>query len=102
MWQAPVIVGALIALAAGLGASVGSFANVVFDRVPDGRSIVRPPSSCPGCQQQLRPWENIPIVAWLALRGRCHRCHCAIGVRSLLIEVAGGICGALAMAAATS
>ena len=57
-----------------LGAVVGSFLNVVIYRVPRGESIVVPPSACPGCGHRIRPCDNIPIVSWVVLRGRCRDC----------------------------
>lgn len=75
-------------LAAGLlGLVFGSFANVVIARVPDGRSLVRPRSACPGCGAMVRGRDNVPVLSWLALRGRCRDCGMAISVRYPLIEV---------------
>jgi prepilin signal peptidase PulO-like enzyme (type II secretory pathway) len=73
--------------AAVLGAAVGSFLNVVAERVPAGESIVHPPSRCPHCHRQLRPVELIPVVSYLALRGRCRSCGGAIPLRVLAVEV---------------
>jgi leader peptidase (prepilin peptidase) / N-methyltransferase len=77
------------AVAAGvlLGAMVGSFLTVVTARLPGGESIVSPGSACPRCGHALRWRENVPIVSWLALRGRCSACGAAIGVRYLALEV---------------
>lgn len=58
-------------LAAVLGAMIGSFLNVVIYRVPRGKSIVRPGSACPACDRKIRPWENVPILSYVFLRGRC-------------------------------
>ena len=78
---------AVAAIYAGLlGAAIGSFLNVVVWRVPRGESIVSPPSHCPGCDTRIRPRDNIPIVSWLLLRGRCRSCGAAISVRYPLIE----------------
>ena len=74
-----------------LGAVVGSFLNVVLWRVPRGESIVAPPSHCPACGAPLAPIELIPIVSWMALRGRCRTCHTSISVRYPLVELATGI-----------
>jgi leader peptidase (prepilin peptidase)/N-methyltransferase len=80
---------AFLALACGaLGLVVGSFLNVVIHRVPEKQSVVRPRSRCPKCHTQLETWENIPVVSWLVLRGRCRSCGGAISVRYLVIEVA--------------
>ena len=71
-----------------LGAVVGSFLNVVIYRVPRGESIVVPPSACPGCGHRIRPCDNIPIVSWVVLRGRCRDCGEPISARYPLIEAA--------------
>ncbi|MEO1335641.1 MAG: prepilin peptidase, partial [Myxococcota bacterium] len=70
-----------------LGALVGSFLNVVILRLPEGKSIVYPPSSCPKCGDRIPPWLNIPILSWLVLRGRCRACKTPISVRYPLIEL---------------
>ena len=57
-----------------LGACIASFLNVVIWRVPRGESIVSPPSHCPKCNAPIKWWQNIPIISWLALRGRCAAC----------------------------
>ena len=73
-----------------LGAIVGSFLNVCIFRIPAGRSIVSPPSSCPQCGQAIRWYQNIPILSWLALRGRCASCRGPISFRYPLIEAFNG------------
>jgi leader peptidase (prepilin peptidase)/N-methyltransferase len=73
---------------AALGLVLGSFANVVIARVPDGGSVVRPPSSCPHCGVPIAPRDNIPVVSWLLLRGRCRECGAAISARYPLVELA--------------
>lgn len=73
--------------AGALGAAVGSFLNVVADRVPAGESIVRPASRCPHCHRQLKPMELIPVVSYLALRGRCRSCGEGIPLRVLVVEL---------------
>ncbi len=85
----PKLVTALFIFA--FGACVGSFLNVVAYRVPVGRSVVSPPSRCPVCGSRLSWHENLPIVGWLALRGRCRRCHTRISVQYPLIEVLLGV-----------
>jgi leader peptidase (prepilin peptidase)/N-methyltransferase len=72
--------------AALVGASGGSFLNVVIWRVPRGESIVSPPSHCPKCGTRIRARDNIPIVSWLILRGRCHSCGEPISPRYPLVE----------------
>ncbi len=68
------------------GAAIGSFLNVVIHRVPRGISVVRPPSACPACAAPVRPYDNIPIVSWLVLRGRCRDCSAPFSVRYPLVE----------------
>ena len=63
-----------IAFAAVCGLIVGSFLNVVVYRLPRGESLTHPRSRCPSCATQLRAIDNIPVVSWLALRGKCHHC----------------------------
>lgn len=70
-----------------LGLLVGSFLNVVVHRLPRGESIVHPPSRCPQCGHRLRPWENIPVLSWLLLRGRCHACGVRISFRYPALEL---------------
>ena len=70
-----------------LGAVVGSFLNVVCDRLPARGSLLRPPSHCPGCGRQLRAMEMIPVISYLALRGRCRACGERIPWRVLAVEV---------------
>ena len=70
-----------------LGLLLGSFLNVVVHRLPQGESIVHPPSRCPQCEHRLRPWENIPVLSWLLLRGRCHDCGVRISFRYPALEL---------------
>lgn len=79
-----------------LGAVVGSFLNVCIYRIPAGKSIVSPPSSCPVCGHRIRWFENIPIVGFLGLRGRCASCRTKIPVRYPAVEILTGILFALA------
>ncbi len=76
----------MFALAAVLGAVTGSFLNVVVHRMPQGRSLSRPRSRCPGCGQPIKPYDNVPIVSWLVLRGRCRNCATSISARYPLVE----------------
>lgn len=73
----------LIAL---FGLLVGSFLNILIYRLPRGESLVGSGSHCPRCATELRPWHNVPILSWLALRGRCAYCRAPIGVRYPLVE----------------
>lgn len=75
-----------VAIAAVFGALIGSFLNVVIWRVPQGISIVRPSSACPSCGAPIAGYDNIPIVSYLVLRGRCRHCGAHISRRYPLIE----------------
>ncbi|MCX6840711.1 MAG: prepilin peptidase [candidate division WOR-3 bacterium] len=79
------------ALAALLGLVFGSFFNVVIWRVPLHKSISSPPSHCPRCRKPIRPYDNIPVLSWLILRGRCRDCGKPISVRYPLIEALTGL-----------
>ena len=75
-------------LATGLfGALIGSFLNVVAYRVPVGESLVSPGSHCPSCDAPVRPWDNIPVVSWLMLRGKCRHCGVRISSRYPIVEL---------------
>ncbi len=74
-----------------LGLALGSFSNVVIHRVPLGLSLVSPPSRCPHCAHAIRYRENVPVLSWLALRGRCSDCQNRIAVRYPLVEVGTGV-----------
>ena len=74
-----------------LGACIASFLNVVIWRVPRGESIVSPPSHCPKCNALIKWYQNLPIVAWLALRGKCANCKEPISPRYIVIETIGGL-----------
>jgi len=83
---------ALVAAISGLyGLVIGSFLNVVIWRVPRHESIVRPPSHCPNCDTRIANRDNIPVVSWLLLRGRCRTCGTAISIRYPLIELLTGV-----------
>jgi leader peptidase (prepilin peptidase)/N-methyltransferase len=74
-------------LAGVLGLAIGSFLNVVIWRVPRGESVVRPPSHCPGCDRQIAGRDNVPVLSWLLLRGRCRHCGTPISVRYPVVEL---------------
>jgi leader peptidase (prepilin peptidase)/N-methyltransferase len=74
-----------------LGACIGSFLNVCIYRIPAGLSIISPPSRCPQCETKIRWWQNIPIVSWLFLSGKCATCKEKISVRYLLVETLTGL-----------
>ena len=80
------VTGLLVAGCAVLGLAVGSFLNVVIYRVPRKQSVVRPRSACPSCGTQIADRDNIPVVSWLALRGRCRHCQAPISVRYPIVE----------------
>ena len=73
------------------GSAIGSFLNVVVYRLPADLSVMWPPSRCPKCLNQLKPYENIPVFGWLWLRGRCNHCRSTISVRYPLVEAATGL-----------
>jgi len=83
------------ALAFAVGATIGSFLNVVVYRVPRGRSVVSGRSRCPFCGNAIRWHDNIPILGWLLLRGRCRDCAGPIAPRYPLVELAAGCLAAL-------
>src|SRR5258707_14737771 len=74
-------------IVAGLfGALIGSFLNVVIHRVPREESIVFPNSRCPSCGAPIKPYDNIPVISYLNLRGRCRSCHSHISARYPAVE----------------
>ena len=93
-WAQPV----LILYAFILGAVVGSFLNVVIYRVPRRLSIVKPRSACPACATPIAWYDNLPIVSWIVLGGRCRSCRSGISFRYPLVEAAGGVLAALGVA----
>jgi leader peptidase (prepilin peptidase)/N-methyltransferase len=83
----------LIPLAAAGGLIFGSFFNVVVSRLPAGESLVRPRSRCPQCGHAVRAYDNVPVLSWLLLRGRCRDCGATISPRYPLIELlTGALC----------
>ena len=76
-----------MALAGLFGALVGSFLNVVIHRLPARRSLVTPRSRCPSCDAAITPRDNVPVLSWLLLGGRCRQCRAAISARYPLIEL---------------
>jgi leader peptidase (prepilin peptidase)/N-methyltransferase len=85
----------LLALAAPLGLIIGSFLNVVAYRLPRGESIVKPRSRCTTCGNEVRALDNIPLLSWLALRGRCRHCSAQISARYPVVELVTGVVFAL-------
>jgi leader peptidase (prepilin peptidase)/N-methyltransferase len=74
-----------------LGLAFGSFLNVCIYRMPLGLSVVAPRSACPGCKQAIAFYDNIPLLSWILLRGRCRRCGTRISARYLLVELLTGL-----------
>jgi leader peptidase (prepilin peptidase) / N-methyltransferase len=81
----------LAALTGLVGLLIGSFLNVVVYRVPAGMSIVSPPSACPNCGRHIRGFDNIPVLSWLVLRGRCRDCREPISWRYPAVELGTAI-----------
>lgn len=82
----------LVAVFAGVfGLLFGSFGNVVIHRVPLGKSVARPPSACPGCDTPIQPRDNVPVLSWLVLRGKCRHCGEPISARYPIVELTGGL-----------
>jgi leader peptidase (prepilin peptidase) / N-methyltransferase len=81
----------LVGLAVALGLLFGSFLNVVIYRVPRGQSVAFPPSTCPGCGARIRPFDNVPVLSWLWLRGRARCCGVRISARYPSVELLGGL-----------
>lgn len=80
------------AIATGVfGLLVGSFLNVVVYRVPNGMSVVSPPSACPGCGSGIKGYDNVPVLSWLALGGKCRSCREPISARYPLVEAGVGV-----------
>ena len=79
---------AIPVLLAAAGLATGSFLNVCIHRLPRSRSVVWPASACTACGRPLRWYENVPVAAWLALRGRCRTCGARIPAAYLLVELA--------------
>lgn len=87
-----------LAIAAVFGAVIGSFLNVVAYRLPRRESLVSPGSRCPGCGTAIKAYDNIPVLGWLLLRGRCRSCKEPISARYPLIEaLTGGLAVAVVL-----
>jgi leader peptidase (prepilin peptidase) / N-methyltransferase len=82
---------AAVALALLLGLVVGSFLNVVAYRLPRGESLAHPGSRCPRCGSPVKPYDNVPVLSWLVLRGRCRHCGEPISARYPVVELATGL-----------
>jgi leader peptidase (prepilin peptidase)/N-methyltransferase len=91
---------AVAVIAAALaGMLIGSFLNVVVYRLPRGESLSRPRSRCPGCGAPIAPYDNIPVLSWVMLRGHCRRCGEPISIRYPLVELTTGVLYALVVVA---
>jgi leader peptidase (prepilin peptidase)/N-methyltransferase len=82
---------AMIAIAAVFGLVIGSFLNVVIYRVPLGLSVVKPRSRCNNCGHEITAIENVPVLSWLVLRGKCRECKAPISIRYPAIELLTGV-----------
>lgn len=82
---------AVAAIALVVGLAVGSFLNVLAYRLPLGRSVATPGSACPSCGEPIAWYDNVPLVSYLILRGRCRHCGATIGVRYPAVELATGL-----------
>jgi len=90
---------AWIVVAAVFGAMIGSFLNVVVYRLPRHESLVSPGSHCPSCGAAIKPYDNVPVFAWLWLRGRCRSCQAAISPRYPAVEAAtAALCAGVVIA----
>lgn len=78
----------IVGFGAVFGLAVGSFLNVVVHRVPAGLSVVAPASACPRCGHEIRRRDNVPVISWLVLRGRCRDCATPISARYPIVELA--------------
>lgn len=88
LWHIQFVVIALFFL---VGMVVGSFLNVCITRIPEGVSIVTPPSRCPRCGKPIKPYDNVPVFGWLWLRGKCRSCRLPISPMYPLVELVTGL-----------
>ncbi len=85
----------LLAAVFAFGCAIGSFLNVVIHRIPRDESIVFPNSRCPACKTTIKPYDNVPVLSYLLLRGRCRNCHTSISARYPAVELLTGLLFAL-------
>ena len=90
-YTVPAVVGFIVFACVLMGLMVGSFLNVVIYRVPAGESIVKPRSRCPKCETEIGPRDNVPVVSWLVLHGRCRTCEAPISARYPAVELLTGV-----------
>jgi leader peptidase (prepilin peptidase)/N-methyltransferase len=88
LWQSLVVIIAIVFL---LGLVIGSFLNVCILRIPRSESVVLPPSHCPGCNTEIKPYDNIPVLSWLVLGGRCRKCKTRISALYPTVELGTGL-----------
>ncbi len=81
----------ILVLATIMGLAIGSFLNVVIYRLPLGQSLLTPPSTCPSCRTRLRAIDNVPVLSWLVLGGKCHHCKALISPQYPLVEFVTGV-----------
>jgi len=81
----------LLVMAGLLGLAIGSFLNVCIYRLPLGQSLLTPPSTCPSCRTRLRWIDNIPVVSWVLLGGKCHHCRAPISIQYPIVELVTGL-----------
>jgi leader peptidase (prepilin peptidase) / N-methyltransferase len=89
MWQIRGVTSplAMDVLTVCFGLIIGSFLNVCITRIPEGKSIVLPPSACPKCHVRIRPYDNVPVASWVLLRGRCRHCKAVISPMYPIVEL---------------
>jgi leader peptidase (prepilin peptidase)/N-methyltransferase len=80
-----------------IGACIGSFLNVCICRIPESQSIVHPPSACPKCKTPIRAYDNIPIISYIVLAGKCRSCGAPISLRYPMVELMTGLLAVAAM-----
>ncbi len=88
LWQSADVTAAIVFV---FGLVIGSFLNVCILRIPRGESIVSPASHCPACNSPIKPYDNIPVLSWLLLRGRCRYCQANISLLYPVIELLAGL-----------
>lgn len=81
----------MVIFASVLGLAVGSFLNVVIYRVPRSQSVISPPSACPQCGARIKGYDNLPVISWLLLRGKCRNCNVAIPAGYPIVEISTAI-----------
>jgi leader peptidase (prepilin peptidase)/N-methyltransferase len=89
IWWGPV-------LAAAFGLIWGSFVNVLIYRLPRDRSVIFPPSACPACKEKIAPYDNVPILSYVFLRGRCRHCKAPVSLRYPAVELLVGAASVIA------